>query len=60
MIYVVDFDDDDVKDRWRECRECGTPLADTDNLCRSLTCCLYGKPATATTNERSGSTAGGL
>lgn len=55
MIYAVDFDrDDDAKDRWRECRECGCPIGDTDELCRSLTCHLYGKRALA--NARSAST----
>lgn len=54
-------DEDDAKDRWRECRECGCPIGDTDELCRSLTCHLYGKKALAPlTNARSASTKGAL
>lgn len=48
--------EDDAKDRWRECRACGCPIGDTDELCRSLTCHMYGKQALAPANARSVST----
>ncbi len=35
------------------CRNCGCPIDDNDELCRELTCELYGKRA----NARSDSTA---
>lgn len=50
-------DEDDAKDRWRECYACGCPIGSTDELCRSLTCHLYGKRAVAPlANARSAST----